>query len=279
MIAVFALSPRQTRTALNLLTGAVVISVAFALAGLTWHMAGRIDTGAMPVPSGKSAPVATANIAPAIALAPFGKASSSEASQPTALPLVLQGVVAASPASLSTAFIAVSGQAAVPFHVGESVNGATIAGILRDRVILNNGGRTEYLTFPVPGATPTPGAASSVLGQQTTAAIEPGGRPLAGSPPPAAAPMPSPPTQAAPGPGNAALLQRFNATPVPGGYRIGNAAIPGLAAGDVLTSVNGSPLSDPNAAGAAFTAAQSSGSATIQVLRNGKRLTLTVPLR
>lgn len=277
MTDAFALSPRQTRTALNLLTGAVVISVAFALAGLTWHLAGHIDTGAMPAPSGRSAPVVTANISPAIALAPFGKASSSEALQPTALPLVLQGVVAASPASMSTAFIAVSGQAATPYHVGQSINGATIAGILRDRVILNNGGRSEYLTFPVPGATPAP-AGPQVLGQQTTVAIQPGGRPL-GQP---QQPLPSPPApsvQSAPGPGNAALLQRFNATPVPGGYRIGNAAIPGLAAGDILTSVNGSSLSDPNAAGAAFTAAQSSGSATIQVLRDGKRLTLTVPLR
>jgi general secretion pathway protein C len=43
--------------------------------------------------------------------------------------------------------------------------------------------------------------------------------------------------------------------------------------------VNGTALSDPNAAGAAFTAAQASGSATIQIIRDGKRLTLTVPLR
>jgi general secretion pathway protein C len=276
MIALPALSPRQTRTALDLLTGAMVISVAFALAGLTWRIAGHAGTGAITVPSGKSAPGAAVNTAPAIALAPFGKASSMEASQPTALPLTLQGVVAADPASLSTAFIAVSGQPAVPFQIGQNVGGATIAGILRDRVILSNGGRTEYLTFPQPGETPAPGAVT------TTVAKQPGGRPLAtaANPAPAVAvPPPGPPPSTRPDAGTAALLQRFNASPAAGGYRIGNAAMPGLVAGDILMSVNGTALSDPNAVGAAFTAAQASGSATIQVIRDGKRLTLTVPLR
>ena len=274
MTALPALSPRQTRTALDLLTAGVVISVAFALAGLTWRIAGHAGTGAITVPSGRSAPGAPANTAPAIALAPFGKASTLEASQPTALPLTLQGVVAADPASLSTAFIAVSGQPAVPFQIGQPVGGATIAGILRDRVILNNGGRTECLTFPEPGAPRAPGAAT------TTVAMQPGGRPLptAANPVPVAAP-PGPPPSARPDAGTAALLQRFNATPAAGGYRIGTAAMPGLAAGDILLSVNGTALNDPNAAGAAFTAAQASGSATIQVIRDGKRLTLTVPLR
>lgn len=278
MSTVFSLSPRQTRTALDLLTAAMVISVAFALAGLTWRIAGHVDTGAVTAPTGKSAPVVTTNVSPAIALAPFGKATSTDAAQPTALPLILQGVVAADPASLSTAFIAVNGQPAAPFHIGQTVGSATIAGILRDRVVLNNGGRTEYLTFPDPNATPVPGAVPP--GQQTTVAIQPGAaRPLGAPQPPVAMPAANPAPQPAPGPGTTALLQRFNATPAPGGYRIGNAAVPGLAAGDILTSVNGSPLSDPNAAGAAFTAAQSSGSATIQVIRDGKRLTLTVPLR
>ncbi|MES2445506.1 MAG: type II secretion system protein N [Pseudomonadota bacterium] len=278
MTAALSLSPRQTRTALDLLTAAVIVSVAFALAGLTWRIAGHAGTGAITIPSGKSAPGAAANISPVIALAPFGKASSSDASQPTALPLILSGVVAADPASLSTAFIAVSGQPAAPFQIGQNVGGATIQGILRDRVILNNAGRTEYLTFPDPNATPVPGQ-PIVPGQpQTSVAIQPGGRPAPGAPP-AIAPPPGPPPSANPGPGTAALLQRFNATPANGGYRIGNAAMPGLAAGDVLMSVNGTPLSDANAAGAAFTAAQASGSATVQVIRDGKRLTLTVPLR
>jgi general secretion pathway protein C len=76
-----------------------------------------------------------------------------------------------------------------------------------------------------------------------------------------------------------AVLQRFDASPAEGGYRIGANAPPGLSAGDILLSVNGTQLSDPQAAGAAFAGAQASGTANIQILRSGKRLTLTVPIR
>lgn len=277
------LSPRQTRTALDLLTAGVVISVAFAMAGLTWRLAGHAGTGAIMAPSGKSVPGGVPNIAPVLALAPFGKATVSEAGQPTALPLTLLGLVASDQPSLSTAFISLSGETALPFHIGDTVGGAKIEGITRDRVILSNGGNTEYLGFPDPNAPP---------------AANDGGIGVPGAPPPNApatgAPGTVPPApkaapnlldgpRGAPAPGagasTAAILQRFNATPVDGGYRIGSAAVPGLQSGDVLMSVNGTPLSDPTAAGAAFTAAQGSGSATVQIMREGKRMTLTVPLK
>ena len=259
-----ALTPRQTKLALDLLTAAVVISVAFALAGLTWRIAGHAGTGAITSPSGRSGPALPANAGPALALSPFGKGTTLDATQPTGLPLTLQGIVAANPASESTAFIVQSGQPAAPFHLGQTIGGATIQGILRDRVILSNQGRLEYLTFP------DPNAAAQAQSPGTTVAITPGGpqRPV-GQPAPPPAPVPN--TQP--------ILQKFNATPVDGGYRIGSSPAPGLNAGDILMSVNGTPLSDPNAASAAFTAAQASGSATIQILRDGKRMTLTVPLR
>ncbi|MBO9714896.1 type II secretion system protein N [Sphingomonas sp.] len=259
-----SLTPRQTRTALDLLTGAVVISVAFALAGLTWRIAGHAGTGAITVPSGKSAPSADAG--PALGL--FGQSQTSEATAPTSLPLELKGIVAANPASLSSAFIVVSGGPVASFTVGQNVGGATIQGIARDRVILNNAGRIEYLTFPAPTPTSTPGAAPAAAGPN--------------APPPAAAPVvPSPgapPTQGT-GPDLSSLLQRFNATQADGGYRIGANAPGGLAAGDVLLSINGTPLSDQTAATAAYQGALSSGSATILILRGGKRLTLTIPIR
>ena len=124
----------------------------------------------------------------------------------------------------------------------------------------------EYLTFPVP--VPVPAATPGQPG--TTVAITPGGRP--GAPVPNAPPPPPANPQA--------ILQKFNATPVEGGgYRIGSAVAPGINPGDILLSVNGTPMSDPQAATAAFNAAQQAGSATIQILRDGKRMTLTVPLR
>lgn len=272
MSGFFNLSPRQVRIALDLVTAAMVISVAFALAGLTWRLRGHAGTGAVTVPSGRSAPSGTADIAPALALAPFGKGAgvATDSGQPTGLPLELRGIVAAQPVELSTAFIVVSGQPSAPFHIGQSVGGATIQGIARDRVILNNAGRTEYLTFPDPQRQPPaagqPGAAPAAAG----AVPPPPGAP-AGAPPPGA-----PPVSAA---NINAVLQRFNATPAAGGYRIGANPPAGLLAGDVLLSLNGTALSDSSAAAAAFNGAQSSGFATIIVLRAGKRLTLTVPIR
>ena len=265
MISPFSLTPRQARTLLDILTGAIVVSVAFALAGLTWRIAGHAGTGAIMVPAGRTGPAVAPDIAPALALAPFGKISATQAAQATSLPLELKGVVAAVPASLSTAFIAVSGQPAVPFHVGEAVNGATIEAILRDRVILSSGGRSEFLAFPDPTLSPEQRAAA--------AAAQPAQPPAAAGG--AVTPVPSAPPAA----GTAALLQRFDASPVSGGYRIGDNGPPGMVPGDVIQSVNGTSLSDQAAANAAFAGAQASGSAQIQILRDGKRLTLTVPLR
>jgi general secretion pathway protein C len=271
MSPAFSLTPRQARTTLDVLTGLVVLWVAIALAGLTWRLAGHAGTGAITVPSGRSGPTVAPDIAPAIALAPFGKPSATEAAQPTALPLELKGVIAAVPASLSTAFISVSGAAATPFHVGEAINGATIQSILRDRVILSVSGRSEFLAFPDPTLSPEQRQAAQNQAAQTTP--QPGSAvtaPAPGAPPPPAAP---------PAASAAGILQRFDATPVSGGFRIGDNGPPGMVAGDVIQSVNGTSLNDPAAANAAFASAQASGTAQIQILRDGRRLTLTVPLR
>lgn len=260
-----ALTPRQTRTALDLLTGAMVVSVAVALAGLTWRIAGHAGTGAITVPSGRSGPAVAPDMAPAIALAPFGTSMVADAPQPSTLPLELKGIVAAVPAELSTAFIAVSGAPATAFRVGQAVNGATIAAIQRDRVLFDNGGRREFLAFPDPSLSPEQ--------RQAAAAAPPPGQP-----PAAGAPSAPPALAAVPG-NSAAVLQKLGATQTAEGFRIGSNGPPGMQAGDVVTSVNGTSLTDTQAANAAFAAAQASGSAQVQILRDGRRITLTVPLR
>lgn len=267
MIAGLSLTPRQARTGLDVATGLVVISVAVALAGLTWRIAGHAGTGAVTVPSGRSGPAVAPDIAPALALAPFGKAAVSDAGQATALPLELKGVFAARPAELSVAYISVSGAPATSFRVGEAAGGGTVTAILRDRVILSNAGRSEFLAFPDPTLSPAERAAAAARGvAPPPSALVPGVAPAPGNMP-AAAPVPV----------NA--LQRLDATPVSGGYRIGANGPPGMQSGDLIQSVNGTQLSDPSAAQGAFAAAQASGSAQVQILRDGKRITLTVPLR
>lgn len=250
------LSPRQARTTLDLITGAVVVSVAIALAGLTWRIAGHASTGAVTVPSGARPVAATADITPALAFAPFGKGAATDATQATALPLKLKGVFAASPASLSVAYIEVSGEPAKPFRIGEAPGGGTIEGILRDRVILRVAGRIEYLAFPDPTLTTE---------QQQAAAAPPAPPPPASGRSPDAVALSS------------ALVSGLS--PVPGGVQIGPGAPPGLQQGDVITSVNGRAINTQAQAATALATAQSQGSVQVQITRDGKPVTLTIPTR
>lgn len=251
------LSPRQARTTLDLVTGAVVVSVAIALAGLTWRIAGHASTGAVTVPSGARPVAVTADITPALAFAPFGKSAATDASQPTALPLKLKGVFAASPAALSVAYIEVSGEPAKPFRIGEAPGGGTIEGILRDRVILRVAGRIEFLAFPDPTLTTEQ--------QQAAAAPPAASQPVASGRSPDAVALSS------------ALVSGLS--PVPGGVQIGPGAPPGLQQGDVITSVNGRAINTQAQAAAALATAQSQGSVQVQITRDGKPVTLTIPTR
>ena len=63
------------------------------------------------------------------------------------------------------------------------------------------------------------------------------------------------------------------------GYQDGDNAPPGLNSGDVITSVNGQSVSDPASAQSALAAAAASGNAQVQILRNGRTITVTVPTR
>lgn len=257
------LTPRQQRVVLTVAMALAVASVAVALANLTWHMAGYASAGPVAVPD--AAPISAApDLAPAIALAPFGKQSLADGGQPTTIAATLKGVIFAVPATLSSAVVQLGSQPPVTVHVGSQLGGASVVAILRDRILLNNGGRTEYLALPDPFAQPTPAPGAP-------GAAPPGGSPLA-APPPVAAPV-------APPPAAQAVIDRLGATQTDQGYRIGNAAMPGLKPGDVIQSVNGSPLGDAGAANAAFAAAAASGSARVQILRDGKTVTVTVPLK
>lgn len=253
------LTPRQQRLALDIVTGAMVASVAFALAGLTWRLAGHAGQGAITVPSG-ARPVPPPDLSPALGWQPFGQAAQTEQAQPTSLAFVLKGIVFAIPQSFAVAYVSESGGTPRAVRVGEALGSATISSIQPGRILLNNGGRIEYLALPDPAAAPNaPGTPGALPPAPATAT------PAAPAPPPA--------------PNPAQILQRFDASPVEGGYRIGNGSMPGTRAGDVIQSVNGQALGRGAADQAAFAAAQASGAAQVQILRDGKPMTLTVPLR
>ncbi len=262
----FDLTPYRIKLALDVLTGLVIVSIAFALAHLTWRLSGSADIGAITVPAVRSAPPVP-DLTPALALAPFGRAGADgEGATPTTLQLTLKGIVFARPASLSVAYIAIGGEVPKPLKIGESISGATISGIQVTRVLLNNGGRSEFLAFPDPFAVPGAPAPGTIAGVSTA----PAGNPITSSPP---APAPTPTVSPE------SVLQRLDAQAVSGGYRIGGNAPPGLRPGDVIQQLNGTPLTSPDAARAAITGAQSSGAAQIQILRDGKPVSVTVPIR
>ena len=256
---------RRGVTGIDLLAAAAIVTVAFALAGLVWRMAGHAGTGAITIPSGARMPAqVVTDTGPIVALAPFGRASLTDAGSPTGIQAQLRGVIAAVPAEASTAFVSIGAEPARPYRVGEVLAGATIEAILRDRVILNNGGRIEYLAFPDPFAAPVdPNAASPAA-----AAASPS--PVAAPPPPS----PSPAASAA-----QAVIDRLGATQVGGGYSVGANAPPGMRAGDVIQSVNGTALSDRASIDAAIANAAEGQPARVTILRDGRPITVTVPIR
>ncbi|KQM61892.1 MULTISPECIES: type II secretion system protein N [unclassified Sphingomonas] len=243
------------------LAAAAIVSVAFALASLVWRIAGHADTGAITVPSDARARAVTVDSGPAVAWAPFGSPTAADATSPTGIQAILKGVVFARPAELSISFVSIGNEPAKPYKVGDALAGAQVTEIRRDRIILNNGGRLEYLAFPDPfgQATPTPGAAPAPAP----------GQPMA-QPAPAAAPPP---------PSAQAVLSRLNATPVAGGYAIGANAPPGMRSGDVVQSVNGASMTDQSAVNAAIASAAASGQAQVTILRDGKPITVSIPIR
>lgn len=261
MIAIRRFTPRHARTSLDLLAGAAIVSVAVALAGLVWRIAGHADTGAITIPSDARTRAVVIDTGPALAWSAFGSPTAADATAATTIQAVLKGVVFARPAELSTAFVAIGSEPAKPYAVGALISGATITEIRRDRIILNNAGRLEYLAFPDPfgQATPTPGAA-----------------PVGAPQPPAAGTAP----QSAPvAPAAESIISRLNATPVSGGYAVGANPPPGMRVGDVVQSVNGAALSDQSAINAAVASAGQSGQATVTILRDGRPITVTVPIR
>lgn len=261
----FQLTPYRTKLAIDALTGLMIVSIAFALAGLTWRIAGHAGTGAITVPAPPRA-AAMPDLAPALALAPFGKImSTGDGAPPTGLPLQLRGLVFARPTTLAVAYVSANGDTAKPYRIGEAVGGATIDAIEQRRVLLRNNGRIESLGFLDPAA-----AVGGAPPQQQSVATPPAA-PISSPPPPGGSPA-----------GQAAAvdpLSRLDARQVSGGYQIGGNAPPGLQSGDVVQSVNGAQLSSPDTARAAFAKAQSEGNAQIQIIRDGRRLTLTVPIR
>ena len=282
---------RRTEMALRAVSVLVVGSVAWALAALTWRLVGW-DDGRTQVavaetlsPLGVQAGGQDPDVARIVGLAPFGGADAAGGLPASDLGLILKGVLAAFPPDASTALISVGDGPARVYGVGQSpADNAVIEAIRIDHVVLNVGGVRQRLDFPAPTVAPVAVAAPPVAG----AAARPGG-PAGAAPPPSpgpSAPPPGPrpasPAPSSPSPAATAATAGMSATP--SGYRVGPNPSPelrrlGLQPGDVIESLNDRPVSGATSDQQLFEQARAAGRAWVVVNRDGRRLTLNLPLR
>lgn len=256
----------------TLLSVLLVLLLAWLLADLTWSF----------IP--QHAPAAAPNAGPAAALhqvdanrvadqhlfgvagAPTGNGANAP---DTTLALTLHGIVAGKRASDSRALIVVNGDEE-PYAVGAQLpGGAVIRSIYPDRVLLARDGRLEALRLPT---TDSSGGA-------------------AGNPPAMMQPQAmAPPTQSlgqlrqeiANNPQR--LMDVVRAMPVMDhgkltGYRIYPAGNPaqfnqlGLRPGDVVSAVNGIPLTDPGQSMRVLSSLKTSEQVSVTLIRNGQTQT------
>lgn len=278
----------------------VVVSVAFALAGLTWRLTGW-DDGRTEIAVADRLPPLTGSggadpdVARIVALAPFGTAAGGADGLPqSTLGLILKGILFAYPATASTVLISAGEGQTQSFTVGGSpAGGATIEAIEMDRVILRVGDRREQLTFPepVPGAAPppsaTPGAGISIApASDATPSADPAAAAAlaASSPIATAAAQAQVAAQAPAAPVATPSAASLGVTAGSGGYRIGPNPSPelrrfGLQPGDVIETLNGQAVGNVASDRQLFEQAAQSGGARVEVVRDGRRITLTFPLR
>lgn len=278
--ALESLSPQQwldraSRTLPQVLSVVLVVAIAWQLVQLTWML---LDRAADP---------ATVAIAPATTPASvrkgpdiqaivnahlFGVQQAATDVDPSAAPqtqmnLLLSAVFATSDPTKGLAIIGESAAAANVYKVGESVRpGTMLHAVYADRVILDRGGQLEALALPT----------QNMAGVQLSRAPAP--RPanqftenlrrIAESNPSAFAEVVRP--------------QPVFANGVQRGYRVypgrnrQQFARLGLQPGDLVLSINGTPLDDPQRGMEIFNTMGTSDRVTVTVERNGQSQDLTL---
>lgn len=276
------MTPRQASRAADIFTALVIASVAISLGVTTWHLLGARSAQPASAPT-FSTPTGNVDVAPALALAPFGRPDASSA-PPTSLALQLRGIILADPASASTVLIAPTGGQPVAYVVGQAVpGGATVEAIAFDKVLLRTNGRLERLDLPRISANGQAPSAAAPMPQPAGAAPTTGPSDGSGSQPLQAFAPGSPPP-GAPAGGPLSLLDRLGAAPVGGAYRVGTSPSPeareaGLLPGDVIERINGMPATAVAADRQLLAQIMAAGPAQVEVVRGGKRVTFSFALR
>lgn len=275
------LSPQQwldraSRTLPQFLSVVLVIAIAWQLVQLTWMLLDReADTAGVAIaPAAVTASVRKGPDIQAIVNAHlFGVQQAQTDIDPSAAPqtqmnLVLSAVFATNDPTKGLAIIGESAAAANVYKVGEAVRpGTMLHAVYADRVILDRGGQLEALALPT----------QNMAGVQLSKAPSPRPAPnqftenlrrIAESNPSAFAEVVRP--------------QPVFANGVQRGYRVypgrnrQQFARLGLQPGDLVLSINGTPLDDPQRGMEIFNTMGTSDRVTVTVERNGQSQDLTL---
>ena len=250
----------------------LVIMLAAQLAAVVWRV--LVPQQAMsPVAGASTAAPAGPNLAAIVGAHLFGtaaiEASGDAASAPaTSLRLTLAGTIAGQDPSKGWAIIGQTAQDARVYATGANVTGgATLKEVYADRVILERGGRLEALALPR-----LAGGSTAPVASVRTAPVQPS---LAES------------VQALSRRDPITVSEFIRPQPVfAGGQQKGYRVYPGrnraqfasagLMPGDLVTAVNGSPLSDPNSGLETLRGISAGGAVTLTIERNGTEQQLTI---
>nr|WP_269748159.1 type II secretion system protein N [Alteripontixanthobacter muriae] len=130
---------------IDIFTAAVVISVALALAALTWRLQGYSAVPPVAAPS-QSVTSSAADAAAVSALAPFGR-STGNAAVVGSGDVTLRAIFAAVPAAASVTLIAGPEGKVVPYAIGELTPAGVVEAIEPERVLLRSGSGLQVLSF------------------------------------------------------------------------------------------------------------------------------------
>jgi len=206
--------------------------------------------------------------------------------QATRLPLELKAVFAASENPFSAAIIGQRGQRARLYTVGESVPGnAVLAEVYPQQVLLRRAGQLESLAFPESTYKASSKSATQVT--ESAAATAPNNSPTltsrASVQSKIAESADTLPQQLVADP-QAAIDDLGLTADSSGGYKVGDVAnspyfqSSGLKRGDIIFSINGSPMSNVKNDKALLAEIMTSGRARLEVMRNNQRFVITASI-
>lgn len=267
----------------------LVAAIAWQLARIAWMLVPATAVGdpveTRPPGAGAATPAGGVDVRSIAAAHLFGKASPAAAAAPpppsrelhedlaeTRLNLSLKGTIAANGGDSSLAIIAAQGQDGKVYAVSDTViQGTTLHAVYPDRVILNTGGALEALKLPKEFPE---GAQAQVRRSVPTTSEAP-------------APDPTPSIQQVVTENVTKLADVIRPTPYfVGGEQQGYRVYPGrdrkqfaalgLRPGDLIKSVNGASLTDPQQAMEIFQSLGEAEQVTVTVERNGQPQVLTL---